>query len=117
MKLKFNWLLWKNRKKLKEYAASLEPYENRKIGYVDNGKIIVSTIKAKDKYETAISHPDYADGELITVELYNTEQEARDGHSKWFVTINDEILPEEITNYIQDMEGNVIMKEQVKRIK
>lgn len=55
-------------------------YEN------DTLKVLVSTIKAEDgllPFETGISHPLYADGDIIIVEAYNDEELARKRHYFW----------------------------------
>lgn len=58
----------------------------------DEDGLFVSTMAISDStkpFETAIGHPDYDDGNLIIVELYDTKEEAEIGHDKWVDTMSN----------------------------
>ena len=61
-------------------------YEERKVANYSEGKLVVDTCAVTDSskpYETGITHPDYKDGDWIVVELYDTKEQALEGHDKW----------------------------------
>jgi hypothetical protein len=69
-------------------VANASPYEDRKVDRYQEGDLMVSTASVVDLdppyvYETAISHPDYNDGEIIPVDCYISLEEAKIGHKKW----------------------------------
>lgn len=75
-------------------------YELRVVGKLDrklpSGRLFVSTAfvtDSADPYETAVGHPQYNEGELIIVETYRSEAEARKGHLKWAARMLDTPLP------------------------
>jgi len=49
---------------------------------------------AEQPFETGVSHPAYNDREWVIVEMYDTEEQARQGHDKWVATMTAESLPE-----------------------
>ena len=61
--------------------------------------VFVSTIRGFDtgRYETAIQHPDYNDGDIIIVASgYESMEAAEEGHNKWVEIMTSDILPESI---------------------
>lgn len=61
--------------------------------------IFVDTALVTDSnkpYETGIEHPNYNDGIMIIVELYDTKEEAVTGHNKWIGILTADKLPETI---------------------
>ena len=61
-------------------------YEERKVANYSEGKLVVDTCAVTDSskpYETGIAHPDYNDGDWIVVGLYDTKEQALEGHDKW----------------------------------
>ena len=73
-------------------------YEERKVdNYKDEKKgLCIDTCMVTDSkkdYETAIGHPQYNDGSLIIVELYDTKEEAQEGHNIWVKRMTGKKLP------------------------
>lgn len=69
------------------FLSDVGNYEDR---LVENTKLpnlaVVDTVRVSDAekdYETAVSHPDYNEGDWIVVEAYDTAQQAKEGHAKW----------------------------------
>ncbi len=48
-------------------------------------------------FETAVRHKDYADGQIIIVELYPTKELALAGHQRWVDLMTAEVLPDSLT--------------------
>jgi hypothetical protein len=85
------------------------------IGRYSDGNKIVSTIKAPDlkepfKYETAISHPNYNDGNIIPVEAFVTREEAEAGHEKWVKLMMDDKLPAVVQDKSKSYFAEVLRK-------
>jgi len=69
-----------------EFLGMIGNYEQRKIANdkVDGGVVSTAAVNDSDKpYETGICHPSYDDGNWVTVELYDTMEQAKIGHKKW----------------------------------
>lgn len=47
-------------------------------------------------YETAVSHPEYNNGDWVIVASYDTEDEAYKGHEKWIKIMTADSLPVEL---------------------
>lgn len=74
-------------------------YDSRKVDRYEDGDLVVSTARVTDSdkpYETAVMHPLYNDGKFVIVELYDTEDEARNGHEHWVRTMTQDELPDEL---------------------
>ena len=81
------------------FADMIGNYEMRKVERFDEGDLSVSTCRVTDSikpYETAVSHPQYNAGTWVIVALYDTEEEAREGHDKWVDLMTAEELPAEL---------------------
>ena len=66
--------------------SSPSNYEQRKIDNFENETLLVSTAKIFDSefpIETAVADHRYNNGNIIIVENYLTEEEAKIGHKKW----------------------------------
>lgn len=71
-------------------------YENRKVARYEKDDVFVDTCRITDSeqpYETAVAHPKYNDNKIVIVEMYNTEEEAKRGHSKWVKKMTSKKLP------------------------
>lgn len=74
-------------------------YEYRKVGRYEFEEGFLSTCQVGDSkypYESAISHKKYNNGEIIIIENYNSEKEAKEGHEKWKKMIINNELPSKI---------------------
>lgn len=82
------------------FLSMMDNYDERKVErYDDKDGRMVSTAAVTDgkhPYETAIEHSEYAKGNMIIVEAYNTREEAVAGHARWVTTITKGPLPKEI---------------------
>lgn len=81
--------------------AMLGNYESRCVGRWEDetGDKMVSTAYVTDglkPYETAFQHPDYNNGDMVIVESYDTEEEAKAGHERWQKIMTDGPLPDEL---------------------
>ena len=81
------------------FLSMFEDYETRKVARWDNeaGDKFVSTASVDDSkqpYETAIRHPQYNDGKVIIVGIYNTKEEALAGHKDWVQLMVSDTLPD-----------------------
>ena len=68
------------------YFDMMENYESRKVANDVVGGAVIDTAAVPDStepFETAISSPNYNDGNWVIVELYRTKQAAREGHARW----------------------------------
>ena len=84
-------------------------HEERKVARYEEEELIIDTCQVTDSdqpYETGISHPNYNNGDWIIVELYNTKEEAQEGHNKWVKTMTNKKLP----NTLTDMSSSTISK-------
>ena len=71
-------------------------YESRKVARYEKDDVFVDTCAVTDAeqpYETAVAHPQYNDGEIIIVELYDDIESARKGHAKWVKRMTSKKLP------------------------
>lgn len=69
-----------------DFLADMNNYEERKVANYKENDLFVDTCRVSDSskpYETAVAHPTYNNGELIIVELYDTIEEAKEGHERW----------------------------------
>lgn len=74
-------------------------YEQRVVANYDVNGIFVDTAAVTDSdkpYETAVEHPNYNNGTMIIVELYDTKRQAKVGHNKWVKLMTSDNLPESI---------------------
>ncbi len=71
-------------------------YEDRKVDRHDGENFFISTARVTDgqkDYETAVAHPNYNDGKIVIVEMYDTKEEAQTGHDKWVGFMSSDSLP------------------------
>ena len=78
-------------------------YDSRKVArFEDAGTgLVVSTAEVIDgakPYETAITHPDYNEGEWVVVEAYASKKAAQTGHNRWVKTMQAKRLPKELVD-------------------
>lgn len=76
-------------------------YNTRRIERYEEGDVFVSTARVTDSdkpFETAIAHPAYNGGKLVVVELYDTRDEAQQGHERWVEKMTAKTLPDELTD-------------------
>ena len=74
------------------------PFEDRVVGRHENELtgLCVSTMEVFDSdrsFETAIAHPDFAQGKWVVVEGYDDIDTAAKGHDKWLAVMTAEKLP------------------------
>ncbi len=83
-----------------EFFSMAGTYEERKVDNYSKDGLEIDTCLVTDSrkdYETGIRHPDYNGGKWVIVELYDTTEEAKAGHSKWLdLMINSE--PEQLVD-------------------
>ena len=84
-----------------DFLSMANNYEERKVNRYDKKGLFVDTCLITDQpepyeYETAISHKEYNEGELIVVELYKTKGESTIGHKKWVKIMISKNLPEKL---------------------
>lgn len=81
------------------FMSMADNYEGRKVARYDKDGVFVDTALVTDAtqpYETAVQHPSYNDNKLIIVELYDTKEEAKEGHNRWVKTMTSDELPDKI---------------------
>lgn len=81
------------------FLSMADNYESRKIDRYDGDNFFISTAEVTDTdhpYETAIKHPDYNNNSIVIVEMYDTRQEAEEGHKKWITTMTADDLPKQL---------------------
>ena len=84
---------------IKKIIEISKNYEERKVDFFNNGVCEVSTVSVTDgnlEFETAISHPNYNDGELIVIQAYATKELAQKGHDNWIKIMTSDSLPDKI---------------------
>jgi spermidine/putrescine-binding protein len=93
------------------YLDMLCNYEDRKVDRFEDENLIVDTAEVTDsdqKYETAVQHPQYNEGEWIIVECYDTKEQAQEGHDKWVKKMTKEELPHQLkdvsTAYVTELQ-------------
>jgi hypothetical protein len=71
---------------LEVWPEMMDTYEDRKVDCYESDTLLISTARVLDgdkPFETAVEHPDYNEGEMVIVEAYDTEEEAKSGHDRW----------------------------------
>lgn len=84
-----------------DFMGMMGNYDSRKVDRYDDDDIFISTAMVTDgqkPFETAVAHPEYNDGKIVIVEMYDTEGEAQIGHLNWVKTMTADILPKEIVD-------------------
>ena len=85
-----------------EFLSMMGNYESRKVDrYNGPDGFYISTAAVNDSdhhYETAVAHPQFNDGKLIIVEMYDTKAEAQAGHTKWVQTMTAKTLPKSLAD-------------------
>lgn len=75
-------------------------YEERKVARNDwpDGRMLSTAVvtDASYEYETAFSHPEYNDGEIIILGGTDDREEAVTFHNKWVKMMDDDTLPDVI---------------------
>ena len=69
-----------------DFLVDVGNHAERKVDTYDKDDLFVDTCRISDSsqpFETAIAHPDYNDNKIVIVELYDTSEEAQQGHDKW----------------------------------
>ena len=69
-----------------DFLQDMGNYEARKVDTYEENDLFVDTCAVSDStqpYETAVQHPAYNNGKMVIVELYDTKEEAQQGHDKW----------------------------------
>ncbi len=69
-----------------DFMVDMGNHEERKIETYDENDLFVDTCRVSDSskpYETAVAHPAYNNGKIVIVELYDTPEEAKQGHKQW----------------------------------
>ncbi len=81
---------------MSDFRSMAFDYEGRKVDRYKVGDLFVSTVRVTDSakpFETGVVHPAYNNNEPIVVELYNTKEEAQEGHNKWVKIMTARKLP------------------------
>ena len=76
-------------------------YDSRMVDRHEEEDLLVSTCRVTDgqkPFETAVAHPEYNDGSMVVVEMYDTEGEAQIGHLNWVKTMTADDLPKELVD-------------------
>lgn len=82
-----------------EFFNMMDNYEERKIARYEKDEITIDTAMVTDSdkdYETGIKHPNYNNGKWIITELYDTKEEAKEGHDKWVKIMTTDKLPDKL---------------------
>lgn len=83
------------------FLKDTDNYEDRKVARFEQGDVLVSTARVSDSlqpFETAVAHPDYNNGKLVIVQMYDTKEEASIGHNKWVKLMTSDNLPDELVD-------------------
>ena len=86
---------------LTDMLGMMGNYEERKVALYNEYGLCVSTAKVTDgdhPFETAIQHPQYDRGNHITVEAYDSREDAQSAHTKWVTVMTSDNLPESLTD-------------------
>lgn len=80
------------------FLGMIGNYEDRKVDrYEDDSMgLVVSTAMVTDSdrpYETAVAHPSYNGGDFVIVEIYDTKEDAQEGHNEWVAKMTADTLP------------------------
>lgn len=89
----------------------IDNYEERKILNFKKDKLIIDTCRVTDSldpFETAVSHPDYKNGEWIVVETYTTKELAKKGHFKWVEKMISKETPSELIDVSTCWSGELL---------
>lgn len=90
-----------------EFFQDIGNYQARKVDCYNDERLLVSTARVWDgsqPYETAIEHPEYNEGKMIIVEVYDDRDAAQEGHDRWVSLMTGDALPEKI----QDCQNSTI---------
>lgn len=77
-----------------DYFDMKDNHDEREVAHFNGKDLVVDTCLVTDStkpYETAISHPAYNQGRWVVVELYETKEEAQQGHDKWVATMTGKL--------------------------
>lgn len=69
-----------------DFLADMGNHAERAVAQYNKDGLYVDTCRVSDSskpFETAVSHPAYNDDKLVIVELYDTIDDAKEGHEKW----------------------------------
>ncbi len=92
-----------------DFMQDFDNHAERKVDTYKEDDLFVDTCAVSDStqpYETAIAHPDYNEGKMVIVELYDTKEEAQAGHDKWVGAMTAKKLP----RTLQDVSTSNIIK-------
>ena len=84
-----------------EFFDMVNNYEERKVENTEitNGEIDTCAVSDSEQpYETGISHREYNDGEWIIVEMYETKEQAKEGHKRWVDKMSSDSLPNKLVD-------------------
>jgi len=79
-----------------DFLSMAGNYESRAVDRYEACGMIIDTARVTDSnksYETGICHPEYNNGDWVIVEVYDTKEEAKEGHSKWVAKMTSANLP------------------------
>ena len=71
-------------------------YEDRKVDRYEKDGLMVDTCEVTDSdqpFETAVEHPNYNEGMMVVVQMYDTKEEAQIGHDNWVKLMTTKNLP------------------------
>lgn len=81
---------------------SMDSYESRKVARYDGEDgFFISTAAVNDSdhpFETAVAHPLYNGGGIVIVEMYDSKEEAQEGHDRWVNKMTASDLPETLSD-------------------
>jgi hypothetical protein len=81
------------------FMSMMNNHEDRKVDRYNGDDFFVSTVMVTDSrqpFETAVCHPLYNNNDIVIVELYDTKEEAQEGHNKWVEIMTLPKLPPEL---------------------
>lgn len=84
-----------------EFLSMVDNYEERKVANNKIGEAEIDTAEVDDSdqpYETGIAHRMYNGGYWVIVEMYDTIEEAKQGHKKWCKKFENGLLPNSLTD-------------------
>lgn len=84
-----------------DFLSMADNYEDRAVARYDSDGLTIDTCSVTDSeqpYETGIEHPLYNDGKWVIVEMYDSEEEAQQGHDKWVKVMTKKKLPDSLTD-------------------
>jgi hypothetical protein len=83
-----------------DFLSMLGNYKERKVKNTEINNAVIDTCAITDSskpFETGICHPNYNSGRWIIVELYDTKEEAEEGHDRW-VEVFSSSLPSKLVD-------------------